>query len=157
MVVMSPVGSVEVGPYTVAPRAWVRVNGAVRVITPPAPVDAITADSALGPPSIVIALPAVRPVRLATWMVEAPAAAVPVNVVGPPLTKTALLFSRTVFATETLPTSQPARVYVTHGAGVFFGAPLSPLTMFGVVSAGADTGAVQYLNADVKVGVPSAR
>ena len=29
----------------------------------------------------------------------------------------AVLFSRTVFATPTLPTSQPARVNGTHGAG----------------------------------------
>src|SRR5437016_3504596 len=64
-----------------------------------------------------------------------------------------LVFSSTVFATEMLPTSQPARVYDTHGAGVVFGVPLSPFTMFGVVSAGAATGSVQYLNDDENVGV----
>ena len=66
------------------------------------------------------------------------------------------LFSSTVFATETLPTSQPARVYETQGAGVVFAVPESPFTMFGRGSV-AETGDVQYLNAEVKVGVPSGR
>jgi len=47
-------------------------------------------------------------------------------------------------------------VYATHGAGVVFAPPESAFTMFGNVSAGADTGAVQYLNADVNVGTPVA-
>jgi hypothetical protein len=67
------------------------------------------------------------------------------------------VFSSTVFATETFPTSQPARVYETHGAGAVFGVPESPFTMFGRLSAGEDTGAVQYLKDDENVGVPSAR
>jgi hypothetical protein len=64
------------------------------------------------------------------------------------------VFSSTVFATETLPTSQPARVYETHGAGVVFGAPESAFTMFGELSSGAETGEFQYLNADENVGTP---
>ena len=40
-----------------------------------------------------------------------------------------LVFSSTVFATPTLPTSQPARVNGTHGAGALRGVPVSPLTM----------------------------
>ena len=37
-----------------------------------------------------------------------------------------LLFSSTVFATPTLPTSQPARVNGTHGAGALRTAPVPP-------------------------------
>src|SRR3954447_16966247 len=37
-----------------------------------------------------------------------------------------LLFSSSTFATPTPPTSQPARVYGTHGAGAFRTAPLPP-------------------------------
>src|SRR5689334_21721843 len=68
------------------------------------------------------------------------------------------VFSRTTLAVETAPKSQPARVYGTHGAGVVFGAPLSPFTMFGSGSSlfGA-TASFQYLNDEVKVGVPSGR
>src|ERR1700752_4446753 len=67
------------------------------------------------------------------------------------------LFSSTIFADATAPKSQPARVYGTHGAGVVFGAPLSPLTMFGSGSLTASTGSFQYLKAEVKVGVPFGR
>ena len=64
-----------------------------------------------------------------------------------------VLFSRTVLATEKLPTSQPARVYVTHGAGAFFW--LSVIRLGSVSLGAAATGDVQYLNADEKVGVVS--
>jgi hypothetical protein len=67
------------------------------------------------------------------------------------------LFSSTTLADATAPKSQPARVYGTHGAGVVFTAPLSPLTMFGSGSLTASTGSFQYLNAEVKVGVPFGR
>jgi hypothetical protein len=43
---------------------------------------------------------------------------------------------------------------VTHGAGVVFGVPESPLTMFGNVSV-VETGEVQYLKPDVNVGFRS--
>ncbi len=117
----------------------------------------MTAVSALAPASIVIVLPTVRPDVLPTLMFVAPAADETARGVGPPLTITAPLFSSTVFATETLPTSQPARVYETHGAGVVFGVPESPFTMFGRLSTPPATGAVQYLNANVNVGVTSGR
>src|SRR5262245_29246357 len=55
------------------------------------------------------------------------------------------VFSRTVFAVAIAPTSQPARVYGTHGAGAIL--PCS-LIISGVVSvvepAGSNSGAVQY-------------
>src|SRR2546423_134375 len=55
------------------------------------------------------------------------------------------VFSRTVFAVATAPTSHPARVYGTHGAGATL--PFS-LIIVGVVSvvvpAGSKSGAVQY-------------
>src|SRR5207247_8984347 len=54
------------------------------------------------------------------------------------------VFSRTVFAVATAPTSQPARVYGTHGAGAIL---LFSLIISGVVSvvlpAGSNSGAVQ--------------
>ncbi len=64
------------------------------------------------------------------------------------------LFSSSMFAVPTPPTSQPARVNGTHGAGVFL--PVSAI-MFGFESSAPSTGAVQYLNDDVKVGVPLLR
>jgi hypothetical protein len=48
-----------------------------------------------------------------------------------------------MFAVPTPPTSQPARVNGTHGAGVL--RPVSVI-MFGFVSPTGSTGAVQYLN-----------
>src|SRR5207253_7580721 len=72
----------------------------------------------------------------------------------------ALLFSSTAFAVETLPTSQPARAHGTHGAGVVFGVPESPLTMLRLAFADGVAGlfaglppsvvSVQYLNEDEK-------
>src|SRR6266566_4231554 len=68
--------------------------------------------------------------------------------------------SVTAFAVETFPTSQPARAHGTHGAGVFFGEPESPVTMLKLVSADGVGGvvaglppsvvSVQYLNEDEK-------
>src|SRR6266516_2111765 len=94
----------------------------------------IVAGSAFAPVSIVIAMPAAKVI--------------------------ALLFSSTAFAVETLPTSQPARAHGTHGAGVFFGEPGSPVTMLKFVSADGVGGvvaglppsvvSVQYLNEDEK-------
>src|SRR6478736_1647871 len=60
-----------------------------------------------------------------------------------------LLFSSSMFAVPTPPTSQPARVKGTHGAGVV--APVSVI-MFGFVSATGSTGLVQYLDDDVLCG-----
>ncbi len=69
------------------------------------------------------------------------------------------VFSSTTFARAVAPQSQPARVYGTHGAGVFLGEPLSPLTMIGVGSAGgtptSSVRSVQYLNEDDEAVVPS--
>src|SRR5690349_366232 len=64
------------------------------------------------------------------------------------------LFSSSRFAVPTPPKSQPARVYGTHGAGVV--SPVSAI-MFGFESSAPSTGAVQYLNDDVNVGVPLLR
>src|SRR5712691_10886171 len=162
--VMSPAGSVAVGPYTGTPLACAFARGAVKVIPVPAapavPTLAIVADSASEPVSIVIAMPEVKPLTLATLMLVAPAAAGAASVVGPARKTMALLFSSTAFAVETLPTSQPARAHGTHGAGVFFAEPESPLTMLKLVSADGVGGvvaglppsvlSVQYLNEDEK-------
>src|SRR5262245_30030165 len=70
------------------------------------------------------------------------------------------VFSRTTLARATAPKSQPARVYGTHGAGVFFGRPLSGsgVTMLGSGSAGgvpvSSTRSVQYLKDDEDAVVP---
>src|SRR5215213_10033360 len=70
------------------------------------------------------------------------------------------VFSSTTLASAVAPQSQPARVYGTHGAGAFFGVPLSPLTITGVGSAGgtpmSSVRSVQYLNDDDEAVVPSA-
>src|SRR5690242_9481474 len=80
--------------------------------------------------SIATFCPAAKPVTLLTVTVVAPAAEAFFSCVAGELLKTiALLFSSTAFAVEMLPTSQPARAHGTHGAGVFFGVPLSPVTM----------------------------
>jgi hypothetical protein len=60
------------------------------------------------------------------------------------------LFSSSMFAVPTPPTSQPARVNGTHGAGVVL--PVSVI-MFGFVSFTGSTGFVQYLNELVLVGI----
>src|SRR5262245_57026116 len=70
------------------------------------------------------------------------------------------VFSSTTFASATAPKSQPARVYGTHGAGVFLSCPVagSRVTMFGSGSAGgvptSSTRSVQYLNEDDEAVVP---
>src|SRR3954453_21164806 len=55
------------------------------------------------------------------------------------------VFSSSMFAIENAPTSQPARVNGTHGAGVFF---CPSVIRLGSVSLSV-TGSVQYVNADV--------
>ena len=65
------------------------------------------------------------------------------------------VFSSSMFAVPTPPTSQPARVNGTHGAGVFL--PPRSVTMFGFGSSVASTGSVQYLKDDENAGVPSCR
>src|SRR5581483_3116074 len=57
------------------------------------------------------------------------------------------VFSSSMFAVPTPPTSQPSRVNGTHGAGVF--RPPSVI-MFGFGSNTESTWSVQYLNADEK-------
>ena len=59
------------------------------------------------------------------------------------------LFSSSMFAVPTPPTSQPSRVNGTHGAGVFF---CPSVIMFGSVSLTGSTGLVQYLNQLEKAG-----
>ena len=76
-------------------------------------------------------------------MFVAPAAAAAASEVAGVIT--ALLFSSTVLAMETFPTSQPSRVYETHGAGVVF---CPSVIMFGCVSNGAATSEFQYLKAE---------
>src|SRR6188508_2471574 len=114
--------------------------------------------SALAPVSIVACLPTWKPLTLATLTFVSPAFAAATVTVGPAAKTIELLFSSTAFAVETFPTSQPARVHGTHGAGVFFGCPESPLTMLKFVSPGGVGGSVaglppsvmsvQYLNED---------
>ena len=58
-------------------------------------------------------------------------------------------FSSSMFAVPTPPTSQPARVNGTHGAGVFF---CPSVIMFGSVLFTGSTGFVQYLNELVNAG-----
>src|SRR5262249_5304658 len=102
IVVMSPVGSVDVGPYTVAPVACELASGAARLsVRVDATTEAIVACSASAPLSIVICLPVVMPDVLCTVIALAPLAAAALIEVGPPLTITALLFSSTVFAADT--------------------------------------------------------
>ena len=101
-------------------------------------------------------------------MFVAPADAAAARFVGPASLRNAiaLLFSSTVFATLTSPTSHPARVYGTHGAGALRALPVPPseagsaLTMLKFVSADGVGGlfaglppsvlSVQYLNEDEK-------
>src|SRR3954454_16381596 len=96
---------------------------------PGVPTVWITFDSAFAPVSIVTCMPTTNPVTLATLTFVSPGDAAAASTVGPAANTIELLFSRTAFAVETFPTSQPARVHGTHGAGVFFGWPESPLTM----------------------------
>ena len=148
---MSPAGSV---PKTRAPEACAFVSPAVSVspvpVAPRVPTVAIVAVSSRAPVSMVICSPGVKLATSPTLMLVAPAAAAADSDVN----TSALLFSSSMFAAETPPTLQPACVYVSHGAGVVW--PPSP-TMFGSESSEPSTVSVQYLNDDVKVGVPSAR
>ncbi len=59
------------------------------------------------------------------------------------------VFSSSMFAVPTPPTSQPARVNGTHGAGVVF---CPSVIMFGSGSFAGSTGSVQYLNELVNAG-----
>src|SRR3954449_3540617 len=134
---------------------------------PAVPTVMIVAGSRFEPASIVIAMPAVKPLTLPTLMLVAPIAAGAESVVGPAAKVIALLFSSTALAVEMLPTSQPARAHGTHGAGVFFGAPVagSGVTMLKFGSPEGVTGlfaglppsvvSVQYLNDDEKPTVPT--
>ena len=92
----------------------------------PGAIVAITACSMFAPASILIVMPAEKPFRFATLTLVAPTAVFPETVVGPAPKTIALLFSSTVFATLTLPTSQPARAYGTHGPGALRAAPVPP-------------------------------
>src|SRR5512142_1537895 len=59
-------------------------------------------------------------------------------------TMSLLVFSASMSASENAPTSHPARVYGTQGAGVFF----CPSVIRFVSGSVALTGSVQYVNAD---------
>src|SRR5258708_2161607 len=66
------------------------------------------------------------------------------------------VFSSSMLAVETPPKSHPARVNGTHGAGVVFAVPESPLTMFGRGSRApveSSTRSVQYLKEVLKAGL----
>ena len=137
------------------------------VPTPPA---ATVASSAFASTSIQNVCPAAKLKTEPTLMFVSPLAAAAARIVGlgepggVVRKMTELLFSRTVFATPTLPTSQPARVYGTQGAGALRTAPVPPseagslLTMLKFESADAVGGvlaglppsvlSVQYLNVD---------
>ena len=100
----------------------------MRVSVPaPEPVpDAIVAISAFASWSIVIVCPTAKPPRFATLMLVAPLWSPQWKPSAPPRKTCAVLFSSTVFATPTLPTSQPARANGTHGAGALRTAPVPP-------------------------------
>src|SRR5262249_28753689 len=152
IVVMSPVGSTAT---TSVPDVWACVSGFPRVM--PVPSAPAVPTLTIGPtnsPSTWTVRPGRNAETLATLMFVAPAGDAAASVVLGVMIE--LLFSSTVFATETLPTSQPARVYETHGAGVVFGVPESPLTMLGRSSIPPVTGAVQYLKSDVNDALPVA-
>src|SRR5262245_42740300 len=118
--------------------------------------------------------PAARFAADATVMLVAPADDAAASVVFPDdRVMIAVLFSSSMFASPTPPTSQPARVYGTHGAGTLRTAPVpprsapSPLTMLKFGSAEAVGGlfaglppsvlSVQYLNEDENPTEPSVR
>ena len=67
------------------------------------------------------------------------------------------MFSRIVLAAATAPTSQPARVYATHGAGAIF--PSGPTIVgagsVGVAVVGSNTPSVQYANVTAGLEVPA--
>ena len=94
---------------------------------PAVPTLAIVASSELAVAfSSTTVWPAARPVTLATLTLVSPAAAAAASEVAGERRMIELLFSSTVLATPTLPTSQPARVNGTHGAGAFRAAPVPP-------------------------------
>src|SRR5262249_57067320 len=66
------------------------------------------------------------------------------------------MFSSTAFAVDTMPTSQPARVKATHGAGAFLPSAVSMLNVasVGVVVEGSKMPSVQYANDTPGVVVP---
>ena len=118
--------------------------------------------------------PADRLVTLFTFTLVSPALDAAASVVAPIDRSTMdVLFSSTVLATPTLPTSQPARVNGTHGAGALRTEPFPPseagsaLTMLKFGSADGVCGllagfppsvlSVQYLNVDEKPAEPSGR
>src|SRR5712691_7417260 len=111
--------------------------GGVALLT----IEAIVAVSEPGSCPIVITWPTRKPLALPTKSVVSPAAAATRTGVGPPVTKTAPLFSRTAFAVATPPQSQPARVNGTHGAGAV--APLGEIMFWTVGVPAADIGSVQ--------------
>src|SRR5690349_3853828 len=133
----------------------------------------MTADSMSAPASMWIAMPEMKPPRFATLTLVALTTVAAVVAVGPAAKMIALLFSSTVLATPTFPTSQPARVNGTHGAGVLRTEPVPPsdtgslLTMLkfespdgvGGVVAGfpPSVRSVQYLNEDENPVVPFGR
>ena len=130
--VMSPVGSVAVT-LTWLPLACALVSGAVRTTPVPAapavPTLAIVASSWLTVPfSSTIVWPAARPLMLLTLMFVSPAVAAAASDVGAGDVRNAIavLFSSTALAVPTLPTSQPARVNGTHGAGALRTVPEPP-------------------------------
>src|SRR4051812_31407865 len=149
--VTSPVGSVVTVPKTDVFAACAVVSGVVSAIPVPAapavPTAAMVADSS---PTVIV-WPTMKPLTLATLMFVSPAAVGTRSAVGPPVIRTALLFSSSMFAAETPPTEQPAPVNVSHGAGVVW--PPS-LTMFGSGSLAPATVLFQYLNDDAKAGIP---
>ncbi len=72
--------------------------------------------------------PADRPATLATFTFVEPAGAAAASVVACAATRDTIevLFSSTALAVPTLPTSQPARVNGTQGAGALRTAPVPP-------------------------------
>ena len=91
--------------------------------------------------------PAANRETLPTLMFVAPGVEATANEVGPAVNVAAVVFSSSMFAVPTPPTSHPARVNGTHGAGVFF---CPSVIMLGSGSLTASTTSFQYLNVDEK-------
>src|SRR5262249_27332979 len=171
--VMSPVGSAA---YTVTalPLACAFVSGAVRLTVVPTIVEIVAVSARTVPFSRMIVRPGAGVAAEATVMLVSPTADAAPSVVFPVDRVTiAVVFSWTMFAEPTAPTSHPARVYGTQGAGAFRLAPVPPrdgaslLSMLKFASAEAVGGlfaglppsvlSVQYLNDDENPTEPAGR
>src|SRR5262249_5517973 len=124
--VMSPVGSCA---YTVTALALACAfaSGEARFTVAPEMVVIVATSAAVVPFPRMIVRPGARLAADATVMLVAPAEEAAARVVLPlERVAIAVLFSSTALAVPTLPTSQPARVNGTQGAGALRLTPVPP-------------------------------